>query len=69
MAHANLIIVPETAARDMLYWDDMKICDAKDGKRIEDPKDLNLKFRRMAMLVDWMFERVYRIFFIRKKIQ
>jgi hypothetical protein len=66
MAHANLIIVPETTARDMLYWDDMKIFGAKNGESIDDPKDLNFNFRRMAMLVDWLFERAYRIFFIRK---
>jgi len=66
MAHANLIIVPETTAQGVLYWDDMKIKNAKDGTRIDDPEDLNLSFRRLAMLVDWIFERAYRIFSIRR---
>ncbi len=66
MAHANLIIVPETTAEGVLYWDDIKITNVKNGRPVNDPKDLNLSFRRSAMLVDWFFERVYRIYSMRK---
>lgn len=62
MANANMIIVPESGSYGVFYWDDIKIRDMKSNAPVDDSHlQINVKQRRMAMLVDWSFERIYRV--------
>jgi hypothetical protein len=63
MAHANLIIVPEKDVEGLFYWDDLKVRELGESIERQDHSiNINPEFRRIAMLVDWSFERIYRIF-------
>lgn len=64
MAHASVIVVPESAAPGVFFWDDIKVTDMATGCRTASPM-LDEHMLRIAMLVDWTFERTYRIFLIK----
>jgi hypothetical protein len=61
LAHANVIILPESSAYGVFYWDDVTCTDIKTKKPVNVPL-LNVEYLRIAMLVDWYFERTYRIY-------
>ncbi len=64
MAHANLIILPESSANGAFYWDDIRCKDIKTGWAISTPQ-VPQTFLKVAMLVDWFFERTLRIYSLR----
>lgn len=65
MAHANVIVVPESRAEGLFYWDDLRVSDMATGRNIAPPA-LDLGKLRLAMLVDWTFERTYRLLRMRQ---
>jgi hypothetical protein len=60
MAHASVIVVPESAALGVFAWDDIKVTDLGSGRPVVAPP-LDEAHLRAAMLVDWAFERSYRV--------
>lgn len=69
MAHANLMVVPESSSQGLMYWDDIQLRDLKTQSSIPQPKDINVRHRRIAMLTDWYFERTYRICCAKNKLR
>jgi len=65
MAHANVIVVPESHAQGVFYWDDLCVSDMATGRNVA-PPTLDPRARQLAMLVDWTFERTYRILRMRQ---
>lgn len=65
MAHANVIVVPESGAQGLFYWDDIRVSDMATGKKIAPPA-VDARSLRLAMLVDWTFERTYRLLRMRQ---
>lgn len=65
MAHANLIVVPESRAEGVFYWDDLRVSDMATGRKVTPPA-LEIGKLRLAMLVDWTFERTYRLLRMRQ---
>lgn len=65
MAHANVIVVPESRAQGVFYWDDLRVSDMATGRKVTPPA-LDLGKLRLAMLVDWTFERTYRLLRMRQ---
>ena len=66
MAHANIIILPENSAIGAFYWDNIRCTDIRTGKAVEVPK-ISERHLKLAMLVDWFFERSYRMYSIKHK--
>ena len=64
MAHANLIIVPENSAEGVFYWDNIKCVDIRNGTPIQSPIAPQ-EYLMVAMLVDWFFERTFRVYSIK----
>lgn len=65
MAHANVIVVPESGAEGVFFWDNIRVSDMATGQQIPQPA-MDLRSLRMAMLVDWTFERTYRLLRMRQ---
>ena len=65
MAHANVIVVPESGAQGVFYWDDIRVSDMATGKAVPTPA-VDSRSLRLAMLVDWSFERTYRLLRMRR---
>jgi hypothetical protein len=62
MAHASLVAVNESNAMDVFYWDDLHVKSLlRDVPVVNHLSPLLVKARRMAMIVDFLFERRYRI--------
>lgn len=62
MAHGNMIVVPRGAIYGLVYWDDIALQDlSQPDIPVELPVDINTKHRSYAMLIDWSYERIYRM--------
>ena len=63
MAHANPIIFPLSSSKDAFLWDDISAFSLKEQKFIIDPiiEPLLIDFRNNAMMIDFIFERIYRV--------
>lgn len=65
MAHANVIVVPESGAAGIFVWDNIQVSDMATGKAVI-PPTVDPRFLRLAMLIDWTFERTYRLLRMRQ---
>ena len=63
MAHANPIILPLSSCKDVFLWDDISVFSLRNNLKITDPvsEKLKLNYRDNAMVVDFIFERIYRV--------
>ncbi len=62
MAHANLIVVNERSRNGLFYWDNICVRDILRGDvEYWSHTPVDEKMRLLAMVVDWTFERIYRI--------
>ena len=66
MAHANVIVLPERSASGVFYWDSIRCADIRTGKTVEVPQISN-EYLKLAMLIDWFFERSFRIYSMQHK--
>lgn len=66
MAHANVIVLPEKSAAGAFYWDNIRCTDIRTGKPVDVPP-ISEAHLRLAMLVDWFFERSFRIYSMQHK--
>lgn len=71
MAHANPIILPLSNCKDVFLWDDISVFSIRNNSKIIDPltDKVKLKYRDNAMVVDFVFERIYRINKYKKNIK
>lgn len=71
MAHANPIILPLSNCKDVFLWDDISVFSLRNNSKVSDPlKDkVKLNYRNNAMVVDFIFERIYRINKYKKNIK
>ena len=61
LAHANPIILPSASFEGVFFWDDLTVHDL-DGNPVPDPLSPEQSvFRSKAMLVDFVFERLFRV--------
>ena len=63
MAHANPIIFPLSNCKNAFLWDDISAFSLRDQKFIIDPvsEPLLINYRNNAMMIDFIFERIYRV--------
>ena len=71
MAHANPIILPLSNCKDVFLWDDISVFSLRNNSKISDPltDEVKLNYRNNAMVVDFVFERIYRINKYKKNIK
>lgn len=62
MAHASVIVVNESDADGIFYWDDLQARSLFGKTSVRQPLDpLIESYRRTAMVIDWFFERLHRV--------
>jgi hypothetical protein len=63
MAHANPIVFPLSNCNDAFLWDDISAFSLREKKTIKDQVSdrIIINYRNIAMMVDFVFERIYRV--------
>jgi len=63
MAHANPIVLPLSNCKNVFLWDDLSVFSLRNNSKINDTitDKQTLSNRDNAMVVDFIFERIYRV--------
>ena len=71
MAHANPIVLPFSNCKDVFLWDDLSVFSLRNNLKIIDTisDNLILSHRDNAMVLDFIFERIYRVKQYKKDIK